>query len=71
MREKRSSHDNNVAFTGFAYKVANRRSVEPGHPVLDLDPRVIPHIRAVADSQYTEYHTNVAVSDSVFAEPHK
>ena len=31
----------------------------------------IPHIRAVADSQYSEYHTNVAVSDSVFAEVHK
>ncbi|MDP9019176.1 MAG: hypothetical protein M3N19_12755 [Candidatus Eremiobacteraeota bacterium] len=31
----------------------------------------IPHVRAVADSRYTEYHTNVAVSDSVFTEAHK
>lgn len=31
----------------------------------------IPHIRAVADSRYTDYHTNVAVSDSVFSELHK
>ncbi|MBC5815772.1 MAG: hypothetical protein GIW97_04445 [Candidatus Eremiobacteraeota bacterium] len=31
----------------------------------------VPHIRAVADSQYSEYHTNIAVSDSVFTELHK
>ena len=31
----------------------------------------VPHIRAVADSQYSDYHTNVAVSDSVFSEAHK
>ncbi|MFN2527133.1 MAG: outer membrane lipoprotein carrier protein LolA [Candidatus Baltobacteraceae bacterium] len=31
----------------------------------------VPHIRAVADSQYNEYHTNIAVSESVFTELHK
>jgi hypothetical protein len=31
----------------------------------------IPHVRAVADSEYSEYHTNIAVSDSVFTEAHK
>ena len=31
----------------------------------------IPHVRAVADSQYSDYHTNVVVSDSVFMETHK
>ncbi len=31
----------------------------------------VPHIRAVADSQYSEYHANIAVNDSVFTESHK
>lgn len=31
----------------------------------------IPHVRAVADSTYSDYHTNVAVNDSVFTELHK
>ncbi|GAC1654793.1 MAG: hypothetical protein NVS9B12_05570 [Vulcanimicrobiaceae bacterium] len=31
----------------------------------------IPHVRAVADSRYDDYRTNVAVSDSVFTELHK
>jgi hypothetical protein len=26
----------------------------------------IPHIRAVAKGTYTEYHTNVAIDDTVF-----
>jgi len=31
----------------------------------------IPHVRALADAKYTDYHTNVAISDSVFSEQHK
>jgi hypothetical protein len=27
----------------------------------------IPHVRAVADARYTDYHTNVAIDDAVFA----
>lgn len=31
----------------------------------------IPHVRALADAKYSDYHTNVAVNDSVFSELHK
>lgn len=30
----------------------------------------IPHVRAVADAQYTDYHTNVALQDSIFSGTH-
>ena len=46
---------------------------EGGYSVLSAQHASIsiPHVRAIADAQYTDYHTNVAVSDSVFTELHK